>query len=161
MVREEMVYINAEYMNEMIKAAGKTKDGLSQEMGFGRSYLNNAQARNKMQKLSAKYLCAVMNGDYEKLTTMPKVKERKPVGNETDTAEIIVSYIQDVGKINSDIVREIRELRQQEHEEFMKVSAALTETLSLLRSMATDNRNIHTTINNKLVEMNNRMTSGK
>ena len=85
----------------------------------------------------------------------------KEEGDAMDAAELIVSYIQDVGKINSDIVREIRGLREQENEEFLKVSATLTETLSLLRSMATDNRNIHTTINNKLVEMNNRMTSGK
>ena len=180
--KRDSIYINAAYLDELISGNDWNKAELCRELGYSVSYLNYCLTSGRMDVTAARYACVLLNGNYENLTKRPAPKKKtapkknatmdvtkaivratdiKEEGDAMDAAELIVSYIQDVGKINSDIVREIRGLREQENEEFLKVSATLTETLSLLRSMATDNRNIHTTINNKLVEMNNRMTSGK
>lgn len=157
---ERCITFNVEYVRNGVKSAGKNMRILSESVGMSKNALSACLNSGRIDKLFLRYLCAELGLDYDRATTLPEEKPVSTVGA-MDTAELIVSYIQDVGKINSDIVREVRETRGKTDEALVKLNGTLTELLALLRSMSSENRQYHTNINNKLVELNNRFTSGK
>ena len=158
---DRCITFDVEYVRNGVKSAGKNMRILSENVGMNKNALSACLNSGRIDKLFLRYLCAELGLDYDRATTLPEEKPVAPTGGAMDTAELIVSYIQDVGKINSDIVREVRETRGKTDEALLKLNGTLAELLALLRSMSSENRQYHTNINNKLVELNNRLTSGR
>ena len=150
------VYVNGEYIHNFLKEKRLNLSGVSRDMGFSKGYIQNALALDKMDTLALKYICQTTGMDYEVATTPPgKAEENKATGNQgtamsMEAAEIVVEYMKDLGKILSDIIREVREDRTQNVEQLNGIKKELHELSVSLKSgnaeMAQKTRAIHNAI---------------
>lgn len=150
------------YVREEIKASGKTVTGIARELGIVPASLRTCMTRGKANKMTVLCLCNILGLDYERVTTIkPEQKDTaipqdKAAGSGititeiNELVEIIVSYIQDVGKIQSDIIRELREMRTKEAEQLEKLNKTMHELDVYLRNEGAENRGFHKTVGNYL-----------
>lgn len=149
--------INVEYLRERLKASGKKAADVSKEMGFAGNYLSVSFAEKRMNDTALRLLCSVIDADYGK--AKEDRQATKPAADVTggvtadelkELTELVVSYIQDVGKIQSDVVRELRELKTKQIEQEEKLNKTLHELDVFMRNEGAANRQFYKTVNNYL-----------
>lgn len=170
--KRESIYINGVYLEEILSESTWSKAKLSEELGYSKVYLNNCLSRERMDLTAARYACLLLNGNYEKLTkrptprdTAPKQKPGEATASNKDvvmeSTELVVSYIQDIGKIMQDIMRLIRDLRAEQNESNAKLYTTLHDMDVFLRNANAESRSYHTNVNNSLAEAKNILKQAK
>lgn len=155
-VTKATVEINPVYLKEAIKKVGKTAAQVSREMGLDGNYLSASFNRKTMSDTTLRFLCTLIGADYKTATTMEDKKPKEPqVGGVTsdelkELTEIVISYIQELGKIESDIIRELRELRTLQKEQGEKLNKTAHELDVFIRNEGAESRSFHKTVNNYL-----------
>lgn len=148
---KKMENLNRSYINEFFKQHGLNKSKLGSEMGCADSYISMCLSRGTMGKTELLFLCDKTGVDYEKATST-----EKPVKDcGSDMAEIIVSYIQDVGKIQDDTRREVRETKAMLKETLDKLNNTLHDLDVFLRNSGAEARTWHVSTNNTMQAMTN------
>ena len=180
MPRVKMTQVNAEYIRAYFIENDYSQETVSISIGKAKTYVNCCLAKGDMEDVALRFVCSLTGMDYGKATSKPKKKDNdvfeslkadphvpikfaveKAAGSIEESITVVDSDIQDLGKIQTDILRNIRDTRSQIVEELKNLNKSMAELMSLLRSMGSENRTFHVNTNNKLVEMNNRMTSGR
>lgn len=124
----KLVNLNVEYIKEQIKAKGIRQIDLGPKLGHNKSYVSSAFYSKTMPQAEFSLLCLLIGAD-EKKARMTSGGEKKEQTSD-ENCEIIVSYIQDLGKIETEMLRQMRD----EHEAVMKVLNEISETLKDLKA---------------------------
>lgn len=120
-----IVKLDSKYIRETLKTTGHQTTALSKEMGHDGSYISACLKTGRMPCTEYRLMCLLTGLDTNRAQLTEKTKEQASDEN----CEIIVSYIQDLGKIDSEILRTMKE----EHEALMKAITELTDTLKDLK----------------------------
>lgn len=108
----KVIKIDTDYIRQFMKDNKKRLDRLSTEMGHAHAFMTQRLQAGQMQISDVKLMC-LLTGMKEE--DVKKKEEPAPPDKSADlmqAAELVVSYIQDLGKIESDMLREIKELRE-------------------------------------------------
>ena len=103
--------VNVSYIKNYICEKGLKITTLSKEMGHEQSYLTNMLKKGSIPQQELKLLCLITGMDEKNVTQMKTVPEKQEALSDQNT-ELIISYIQDLGKIHTDMLREIKELKE-------------------------------------------------
>lgn len=103
--------VNTAYIKDYLSKSGGKVTALSKEMGHEQSYLTNMLKKGSIPQPELKLLCLITGMDEKKVTQMDAVPEKQEALSDQNT-ELIISYIQDLGKIHTDMLREIKELKE-------------------------------------------------
>ena len=152
-MKSSTVEINSKYIDSFIKKNGMSRREVSRSIGTEGNYVTNCLLKGTMNKSILLFMCTLTGMDYKEATTIGKAD--KPETVSTENAELLISYIQDVGKIASDIVREVREDRTKTTEMLGLIYKELHELSTYLKSETVDKRQTHSAINNACQTMNN------
>lgn len=104
------IKVNKDFIKDFIAKKGMKITALSKEMGHDQSYITNMLRSGSMPQTELKLLClltGMKEEDAVKTDNAPKKLEELSDQN----TELIISYIQDLGKIHTDTLRELKELK--------------------------------------------------
>lgn len=121
---KETAILDSEYIKGFLKEHGFVQRNVSLKMGYHSNYLADCLNKKAMRKRDLTFLCLLTGMDEKDATIVKQEKTNDQVAND-ENCEIIVSYIQDIGKIQTELLRTIKE----EHEEIMKTMSEIMETL--------------------------------
>lgn len=121
------VKINVDALKAAFKKAGRTYAEADRMFGLTTNRISSCMYQGSMRQDELERICMLLNVKFEdmKAKEPEKLKEQKEPGVKaggeayeqamlyavTNASKQIVSYIQDLGKIQTDLLREIKELR--------------------------------------------------
>ena len=120
MNKQQTIKLNSDYIRNHLNETKQSRRNLSQKMGFDNpNYISAILHEGKMPAPNFKLMCILTGMDEEKATyTEPKKVEPETPSGEPDitktmneNTELLVSYMQDLGKIHTELLREIKELK--------------------------------------------------
>lgn len=156
-MKVKMVPVNATYIREYLAEKGLKQAKLGEELGYGKSYMQTALARGVLPMAQIKALCVVTGMDYKKATTVEKHAEKVAdtgggvtIAELRELTEMIISYMQDLGKIQSDILRELKDMKIREKEHQEKMYNTLHDLDIYIRNAGAEARKSRITTNNNL-----------
>lgn len=164
----QKVNINQEYIRKYFAEHNLALQTESKGIGKSRSYLHAMFKLGSMDKTGMLLLCHNTGMDFEKATALPVKKEATISIKNTNThsepaitqgvtkeelrelTELVISYMQDLGKIHSDTLRELRETRTALKEVLDKESRELHDLSIYIKNSGAEARKSRETTNNNL-----------
>lgn len=170
------VSINVEFLNEAFEKEGLKKATVSKLLGYNDKAVSNWFVRGKMPSGIFEKICDVLSVKPEDAIMPeqePADKEQPPAAGEPSASmaqaliyatnksnDTIISYIQDVGKIMTDMLRENRELRTELKLLKDQLAVQQNSTLKILNAMADRNDRFFVSSNSIMNKILNQMKYG-
>lgn len=168
---KRLIPINAEYIGTYINDHSFRRTALSEEMGYDKAFLGKCLKRAEMAPADIKFLSLLTGMDEKQMKVVPKLNPVracdipdaipdvsdafKTYSAINENTEIVVSYIQDLGKILSDTLRELRETKAMFKEYIDKHGREFHELDVYLRNSGAEARKSREAMNNTLGKTHN------
>lgn len=168
---KKLIPINAEYIRDNIKGKGLTYTDLSIQMGKEQSYISYCLRRAEMAPAEIKFLSLLTGMDEVQMKVIPKLnpvsasdllkEDEKPsdafktYAAINENTELVISYMQDLGKIQTEILRELKETRNLIKEMTEKHNREFHELDIYLRNSGAEARKSREATNNNLINIHN------
>lgn len=162
------VYVNESYIRAYFKENNINLRQESLNIGKSKAYLSNAIAKRELDKTAMLLLCHNTGMDFGSATAK---EEPEKALVKTDTAavsgggvtpselreltELVISYIQDLGKIHTETLRELKETKLLIKEMTEKHNREFHELDIYLRNSGAEARKSREAMNNNLVNISN------
>lgn len=160
MAKTKLVDIDPVYIKEYLASKGISNPAAGQMVRRSSKFISSALNRRRIDEGILAFLCSMTGMDEERAKTIPQKKQKEepkeePQEKAADDAlmlhtEMVVSYMQDLGKIQTDTLRELRELRHEQKELITKLTAELHELNVYIKNDAPASKGQRTAINNNL-----------
>lgn len=162
----QKVHINEKYIREHFKINKLNFAQESRNIGKSNAYLSQMISTGAIDKTAMLLLCHNTDMDFVKATESPaqkavKKEETLPAtggvtqGELRELTELVVSYIQDLGKIHTETLRELKETKLQIKEMTEKHNREFHELDIYLRNSGAEARKSREAMNNNLVNIHN------
>ena len=144
MTPKDMIAIKSDYIRENLPVplgtAGKA-------VGNSDSWLGLALKKGLMRRPHLERLCDIYGLDIRQASAEEPKKEPKKKQDLTEAltqnTELVTEYIKDLGKIQTDILRELKETRREQKELLEKLTKAFHELDVFARNFAPDMKAQH------------------
>ena len=124
------VPINVDYLKSYCYQKRLKVTDISLSMGMSKAFISKCIYEGKMLPSNIKHLCMLTGMDEGELLKCnvkdeqkPSVADDKLTETMTQNTELVITYIQDLGKIHSDLLREVKELKELEQSVLSGVQA--------------------------------------
>lgn len=168
----QKVYINGKYVRQYFKAQHLSLASESVNIGKSHAYISMCLTRKDIDKTAMLLLCHNTGMDYkkatendEKKTATVQVKDgthQDPVIKQGVTSEelkelteLVITYIQDLGKIHTDTLRELKETKTLLKEMTEKHNREFHELDVYIRNTGAEARKSREAMNNTLSKTHN------
>lgn len=166
----QRVYVNKDYIREYCKENGISLKQASIDIGKSRSYLNSVAFKSEeIDMTTMLLLCHVTGMDFDEATKkvvpvepapVHKAVQAVPVSTVTqddlkELTELVITYIQDLGKIHTDTLRELKETKSMLKESIDKQQREFHELDVHLRNIGAEARKSREAMNNTLNKTHN------
>lgn len=156
------ISINSELIKNAFKEKGLSMSATSRLFGYGANTISSNLNYGKMNEEMIDKIILLLNLKKEDIILQPKpeqvggVKQEKP---DTETDKII-SYICDIGKIQTDILRELKELHDDTKTLLTAVNTNIIDTTTELHQTTENVRNFSVATNQNMNKIHNLMKYG-
>ena len=150
--KNDTIPIDVERFKQEFHKKGITLSDASKSLGKSRCYFNAKVERGFVSKMDQ----IVIEHEFGIRPELYAAKKEKPMETvSTENTELIISYIQDLGKILGDIAREVREERTQTSGLLEKLYKEAHEISTCQKSETIEKRKVQGAINNAVQQVNN------
>lgn len=167
--RIQKVHINQKYVKQYFKEHHLTQEKEPVGIGKSHSYLSVVIPKGEIDKTAMMLLCHNTGMDFKKATEEETATiltkaaiHSNPVYTQgvsseelKELTELVITYIQDLGKINSDILRELKEAKTALKELAEKHNREFHELDVYIRNAGADARKSRESMNNTLSKTHN------
>lgn len=120
------IRINSDLLKNEFKKKGIIASNVSKTFGYGANTISACLSRNEMTEEMVDKLSLLLNLKKEDIMLPPETNKNVQVQKSPKTdADKIISYICDIGKIQTDTLRELKEL----HDEMCKYMQAINTNM--------------------------------
>ena len=155
------IRINSELIKNEFKKKGIIAANVSRTLGYGSNTIAVCLSRSEMREEMIDKLSLLLNLKKEDIIlpqdTSKNVHVQKSPKTETDR---IVSYICDIGKIQTDILRELKELHDDMNKFMQAINTNIIDTTAELHQTAEAVRNHGVATNQNMNKIHNLMKYG-
>ena len=153
------VNIDSDEIKKLFKESNIKVSVVSKMMGCGESTLSSRLSQGKMTEELLEKIATLFSVKKETLLAKPST-EQVLGGVEQNSTEKIISYIQDVGKILTEINREIKELHNDMKTFLTALNTNVMDTTVELHQTAENVRNHSVSTNQNMNKIHNLMKYG-
>lgn len=168
--KTQRVFVNEEYIREYFKKHDLSLTKVSEDLGKNRSYLNSVAFKSgKVDKTVMLLLCNLTKMDFEEATQERTVAKEKPAQKTVqavpvstvtqddlkELTELVITYIQDLGKIHTDTLRELKETKSMLKEAIDKQHREFHELDVYIRNIGAEARKSREAMNNTMNKTHN------
>lgn len=172
--QSQNVYINAKYVRQYFKAQHLSLASESVKIGKSNGYLSVCLTRKEIDKTAMLLLCHNTEMDYKKATEKevaekktatvqvkdgthqdPVIKQGVTSEELKELTELVITYIQDLGKIHTDTLRELKETKTLLKEMTEKHNREFHELDVYIRNAGAEARKSREAMNNTLSKTHN------
>ena len=165
----QKVHINGKYIREHFKKHGLNLAQESRNIGKSNGYLHQILKAGSVDKTAMLLLCHNTDMDFVRATAKEEPLKKELSEKDTPTnstggvtpgelrelTELVVSYIQDLGKIHTETLRELKETKLLIKEMAEKNQREFHELDIYLRNSGAEARKSREAMNNNLVNISN------
>lgn len=162
----QRVHVNKRYIRQYLKDHNLQATKISEAIGKSKTYLSGTVYQaDEIDMTVMLLLCHVTGMDFDEATkrevpvepTPKTVSEGSAVTQDAlkELTELIITYIQDLGKIHSDVLRELRETKAMFKEYIDKHGREFHELDVYLRNSGAEARKSREAMNNTLGKTHN------
>lgn len=153
--------INAEFIKESFKRKGIKPAVASTLLGYGRNTITAALSNGRMSDDMFNKIVLLLDVNEED-AMLYAIPEQGVVKQETikETPGNIISYICDIGKIQTDILRELKELHDDTKTLLTAVNTNIIDTTTELHQTTENVRNFSVATNQNMNKIHNLMKYG-
>lgn len=162
------VPVNKAYIREYLRDHGLQATKVSEAIGKSKTYISGTIYQvDEIDMTVMLLLCHVTGMDFDEATKKaapvmpaPETPQSVPTGSVTpeelkELTELVISYIQDLGKIHSDVLRELKETRGMLKEVLDKHNREFHELDVYIRNAGAEARKSREATNNTLSKTHN------
>lgn len=154
----QLVTINSEYIREAFKNKNISQRGMSIALSLQSNSISASLTQGSMPEDRLEKICAILDIPIEKAKIT--ADEKSQVGVEQPSKKDVISYICDIGKIQTDILREIKELHDSMTKLLTAVNTNVIDTTSELHQVAEGVKNHSVATNQNMNKIHNLMKYG-
>lgn len=172
--KNECVKIDSTYIKGALKKAGIKHVTASRFLGMPDNGMSAALNRGSLRKETLDRLCSILDIPVEKCIAIEKPKEETPTPEKDATSandnaiqalifaigqyhKDIVSYLQDLGKIQTELLRSVKDMHKDLLEAQSVSNGKKDELITLLTDAKDCGKNFHVSCNSHLNKIFNQM----
>ena len=126
------VKLDSGYIRKFFKDNGLSIRGMSREMGKKEAYLESRLYSRTMALSDFKLMCLMAGMKEEDKQAEPE-KKVDVKGCIDENTELVISYIQELGKIQTELLRELKEMKKDQKEQLEAISGKMTDLVSFIK----------------------------
>lgn len=154
-------HIKSEVLKQAFLDRGLTQRGISVALGRQENHIASCLNIGKMDEDLLEKICVILGIPVDSVKKQPPEKREKPQGGVTHgDQDKIISYICDLGKIQTDMLREIKELRNGIKELLTAVNTNILDGNTESHNAAENIKNFAVATNQNLNKIHNLMKYG-
>lgn len=154
-----MAKVNSEKLKKMFKEKNLMQVSISRALGFSDNYISSRLSEGEIPDDRLEKICMVLNISPESVK-LEKDPQKTDGGVTTLQEKDIISYICDVGKILTDLLRETKELHDDTKAYLTALNTNIIDSTTELRQVGETVRNHSVATNQNMNKMHNLMKYG-
>lgn len=153
-------HIKSEVLKQAFVDRGLTQRGISVALGRQENHISSCLNIGKMDEDLLEKICVILGIPVSDVKKQPPEKREKPQGGVKSDPDKIISYICDLGKIQTDMLRELKELRNDIKELLAAVNTNILDGNTENHNAAENIKNFAVATNQNLNKIHNLMKYG-
>lgn len=152
--------INSTLIKEAFRKSGINMSAASKLLGYGSSTLSSRLSQKEMTEEMVDKIVDLMNLKKSDIVIFPKSSGGVECKKEAGDTDKIISFICDVGKIQTDMLRELKELHDDMNKFMQAINTNIIDTTAELHQTSENVRNHSVSTNEKMNKIHNLMKYG-